>query len=633
MSSELGGQVARLGEHGQDLVEPGVPLGPVGPHEHGRKRRAVVQPARHRDRLPPQPRAAVVVADERAGTGEAAQHHDAQAGVALLEHTRRLGQDLERSGLDGGHAPARVLESDRRPGEQLAVADVTGDVGRGAIRDERIRAVPAAIAGHAEGELDLGSLVRVGDAQPERRSQGRHRLVERERCRRGGGRADVVVHRALGPAQRRRGSEVAGEVGQRARRGPRGGGLDRLARAQVQLGPARRRQPVVERTSHELVREAVDHRALGHGGHHAASQREVDRPEQGRLVDSRPTAEHREVELGPHHGGQLEHAGRRLVEPGQALAHHLAHSVGAAELLRGAGQPGAAVGDLERAGLDERAPELDHQERVALGEVMDGGCEDREVGAEIAARRPLDQLADLGAREAGQPERHDALGAAQVDQRGRELRRHVRLEVAKRGHEQHARVGGGAGEVAQEEQRRGVRPVRVLEHDEQRPPVRGVHQQLGHGGVEAVTLGVLIGRDRIGQRPDPGGEVGDEAGELAAAGAEVVPQLLGIGHAHEVVKRLRDRLVGDPHHGITGSVQHQHAVGRGLVGELAHEPALARPRLPAHERDPPALASGTRHQRAQERELAGPADERERRREPQRSGQLHCRVERGHSQN
>ena len=36
--------------------------------------------------------------------------------------------------------------------------------------------------------------------------------------------------------------------------------------------------------------------------------------------------------------------------------------------------------------------------------------------------RPLDQLADLGAREAGQPQRHDALGAAQVDQRRRRAR-------------------------------------------------------------------------------------------------------------------------------------------------------------------------------------------------------------------
>ena len=218
------------------------------------------------------------------------------------------------------------------------------------------------------------------------------------------------------------------------------------------------------------MREAVAERPLGDGGHHAAAQGEVDGAQQRGFVASGAPREHRQVEVGPDHGGELEHVRRDRVEAGQALAHDLAHSIGAAELGRRPRQPGLAVDDDERACLDERPPQLDHEEGVALGEVVDRLGERRQLGAEVAVGRPLDELADLDRRQPLQPQRHDALGAAQVDQRRRELGRHVGLEVAERGHEQHAGVGRRAGQVAQQEQRRRVRPVRVLEHDQERPP-------------------------------------------------------------------------------------------------------------------------------------------------------------------
>ena len=114
-----------------------------------------------------------------------------------------------------------------------------------------------------------------------------------------------------------------------------------------------------------------------------------------------------------------------------------------------------------------------------------------------------------------------------------------------------------------------------------------------------MALGVLIADHWIGQRPDAAGQVGDQAGELAPAGAEVFPQLLGVGDAHEVRERLGDRLVGDAHDGVARPVEHEHALGGGLMGELAHEPALARSRLAAEQGHAPPLAAGTRQQRSQ----------------------------------
>ena len=111
-----------------------------------------------------------------------------------------------------------------------------------------------------------------------------------------------------------------------------------------------------------------------------------------------------------------------------------------------------------------------------------------------------------------------------------------------------------------------------------------------------------------------------------------MPQLLGIGHPGEVAERLGDGLVGDADDSVAGAVEDERAVPRGLVRELPHEPALAGSGLPGDERDAPALAAPAGHEGAQERELAGPADEREGRRQAQRAGELGCRIERRHSQ-
>ena len=172
----------------------------------------------------------------------------------------------------------------------------------------------------------------------------------------------------------------------------------------------------------------------------------------------------------------------------------------------------------------------------------------------------------------------------------------------------------------------------VLEHEQQRPAPGRIHEELGDGVVQAVALGVLVGDHRFGQVADEGGEVGNQAPELAAAGAQVSPQVLGIRDPGQMVERLRDGLVGEAHDRVARAVQHQHPVRGGVLGELPHEPALARPGLSADEGDAPALTACARQERAQERQLPGTADERKRRREPEGSGELGCGVEDRHSQ-
>ena len=79
----------------------------------------------------------------------------------------------------------------------------------------------------------------------------------------------------------------------------------------------------------------------------------------------------------------------------------------------------------------------------------------------------------------------DALRAVDVDERLRELGGDVRLGVAKRRDDQHPRRGARADEVSDEEQRRRVGPVQVLEHEQDGRLGRDADEELGHRRVEA----------------------------------------------------------------------------------------------------------------------------------------------------
>ena len=127
------------------------------------------------------------------------------------------------------------------------------------------------------------------------------------------------------------------------------------------------------------------------------------------------------------------------------------------------------LGDLDDPGLDERAPQLADEERVAVGEVADRLCELRRAGADVTARGAADELRYVVARKAGEPQPHDVVGSAQVGERLGERSRHVGLGVAEGAEQQQARAPGGARQVAQEQQRRGVGPVPVLDHEQHRP--------------------------------------------------------------------------------------------------------------------------------------------------------------------
>ena len=167
--------------------------------------------------------------------------------------------------------------------------------------------------------------------------------------------------------------------------------------------------------------------------------------------------------------------------------------------------------------------------------------------------------------------------------------------------------------MAQEHERGRVRPVAVLEHEQQRLAATGAREEVGHRRVQAMALGVGVGGHRRRQPTDASGQVGKQPGQLATRAAEIRTEHVGVGVASELIERLGEGTVGGVHNSVAGAVEHEHPFGGDLVRQLAHEAALARSGLAAHQCEPTALPGLARKERSQRRELRRASDERRRR--------------------
>ena len=157
----------------------------------------------------------------------------------------------------------------------------------------------------------------------------------------------------------------------------------------------------------------------------------------------------------------VEQLARRRRQPVDAPADDRSHALGAVEGVQGrAGAPAPAF-PHERAGLDEVAPQLPEQERVAVGllrEHLDRTGGDR---FQLTAGRGLDELGDAIAVEARDLHARDALEP---------------VELAQRVVERVADVGSGLAvrrEQTHPERRRRPEPVQDQLQASAGPPIGG----------------------------------------------------------------------------------------------------------------------------------------------------------------
>ena len=390
----------------------------------------------------------------------------------------------------------------------------------------------------------------------------------------------------------RGGQRVAGRLG--------GGGVaarvQRLAQDRgdgaVEPGPRGRRDVVVDRVADDRVGEPEAPGRVGPDLHEPAGERRFERLGD-RLARQRADPGHpRDRERAPHHTGDRQHLAGGRRERFEPLPDDLAHAVGHRQRQR------RAV-TAQVAALREQPHQLAQEERVAGRAVVQRA---RGVRRQLGARRQ--EIADGLARQATQHHSpQPAVAFHAVEHAGQRMAR-VDLGVAVgEGHER-AGLRGGEVEVREQQERRAVGGVHVLERDQQPLRPRGRLQQRGHGVEHAQPL--LLAR--VDPRPR-GGRLG--RAPVARQPAQVVEHgdRQPAGRRDERPQRRAPRperariLAGPPaHDGGAARPRLRH--------ELVDQAGLPDPRLPRDGRELQALGARGVERGGERRELRLAADER-----------------------
>ena len=221
----------------------------------------------------------------------------------------------------------------------------------------------------------------------------------------------------------------------------------------------------VERLADQRVVELVGARLVPAFPQDLPIERLVEEIEHGIFVGAEHPAHDLEREPARHRGADREHLVALVAEAREAAPDHFAHALGQlfGDAFRAA-RP-VPVDAFERTALREVAQDLGDEERVALGLAVHRLREDRR---RLLLADGFDERLHLVAVE---PAQQHALVEVLSPQRGDHVGERmgaVELDVAIRAHDQDALATQVARQVLQQQERRLVGPVEVVEHEHDR---------------------------------------------------------------------------------------------------------------------------------------------------------------------
>jgi len=200
-----------------------------------------------------------------------------------------------------------------------------------------------------------------------------------------------------------------------------------------------------------------------------------------------------------------------------------------------------------------------------------------------------------------------------ISQRGGESRPEFGIPAAT--HDQNLRAGELADDETEQQTRRLVGRVQVIEKDGQRPGRRAAPQESRHRGeqAEAGTFPVRIGRDgKVGQ-PLP--KLREEPHKFGAVSRQLTAQAAWLHLVHQGAQRLGPQPVRRRAARLPAAAnQHLDSPRFGLRDQLLGQAALPDPRLADHQDQPPTASARIVKTGDQLAQLAHTADERDCRR-------------------
>ena len=272
-------------------------------------------------------------------------------------------------------------------------------------------------------------------------------------------------------------------------------------------------------------------------------------------------------------------------------------------LVRKRHRRAAHAGVVETAVVPEHAQHLVEVEGIALGQL---------VQARDQRRRRLPALARAtSAPTASRSRPRSGTRCASRIGIGEPARLPLRLALAASRDDEQAGGTQLAGDEREQRERRLVRPVQILEHDEQRRARGGATDEARHRVEQPEPrLGVATrrrgGLDVGAAHPDAGNEVRQDRGVRS----QLVAQRVRLGAADVLLERAhpgpvarRARLLG------RASPQHPTRRKVGLAHQLLDHPGLADARIPGDDHQPGTAGVRVAQPRRERLQLALAADE------------------------
>ena len=161
----------------------------------------------------------------------------------------------------------------------------------------------------------------------------------------------------------------------------------------------------------------------------------------------------------------------------------------------------------------------------------------------------------------------------------------ARFDVAVANDDQQCDARCGTNEVAEEEDRRLVRPVQVIDDENRRPSCGDTGEQRRDRLEEPITLGFGVAGDGARRRTKSSRELGEDARQIVFQTVQALVQRRCRVHRDAGAQRLDERLVRDDRLFVAAPIEDDATLVVHLVGQRAREAGFADARLAAHEHE------------------------------------------------